>query len=242
MELKVIGTGSAGNCYILENANTALIIEAGISFKEVKKALSFNITKIAGVLISHMHQDHSKYVKEYQNVGIKVYMSQECFMDLKISNDSILCFTDMCNFEIGDFKILDFKLEHDVDCYGYQIDHPEIGRLIFATDTKDIDYKFSSVNHWLIECNYSEKIIESRTIKDELGIDLMQRIVNNHMSLETLLINLEINNLKQTDKIILIHGSDYNSNSEEFKQSVIDSTGKDVYIAEKGLKLDLTKH
>ena len=41
MKLKIISTGSQGNSYILENENEALIIEAGVRFIEIKKALSF---------------------------------------------------------------------------------------------------------------------------------------------------------------------------------------------------------
>ena len=42
MKLKIISTGSQGNCYILENEQEALIIEAGVKFIEVKKAICFN--------------------------------------------------------------------------------------------------------------------------------------------------------------------------------------------------------
>lgn len=55
MKLKVLGSGSSGNCYILENDTEALIIEAGVPFMEVKKALNFDIRKIQGVVISHEH-------------------------------------------------------------------------------------------------------------------------------------------------------------------------------------------
>lgn len=55
MEFKVIGSGSSGNCYLLESETECLVIEAGISFLEVKKALDFNIRKIVGVVISHRH-------------------------------------------------------------------------------------------------------------------------------------------------------------------------------------------
>ena len=37
MELRVLGSSSSGNCYILDNGNEALIIEAGIRFIDVKK-------------------------------------------------------------------------------------------------------------------------------------------------------------------------------------------------------------
>lgn len=66
MKFRCLGSGSSGNCYILENDSEALIIEAGIPFMTVKKALDFNISKIVGVVVSHSHGDHAKYAGEYE--------------------------------------------------------------------------------------------------------------------------------------------------------------------------------
>ena len=73
MKLKCLGSGSSGNCYILENDAEALIIEAGVPFMEVKKSLNFNIRKIKAVIISHEHGDHRKYCYEYVRAGIPVF-------------------------------------------------------------------------------------------------------------------------------------------------------------------------
>ena len=59
MKLKVLGSNSLGNCYILENKDEALILEAGIKLVNVKKALNYNISKIVGCLVSHEHNDHA---------------------------------------------------------------------------------------------------------------------------------------------------------------------------------------
>ena len=70
MELKVLGSSSAGNCYILDNGKEALILEAGIAFPKVKKALGFNLRKVAGCLITHQHNDHAKYIRNMVDSGI----------------------------------------------------------------------------------------------------------------------------------------------------------------------------
>lgn len=241
MELKIIGTGSSGNCYIIENEDTALIIEAGISFKEVKKALDFNIDKIIGVLISHEHMDHSKYIKEYQKAGINVYMSIETFKGSNLNAIFTPIIEPLKSFEIGEFKIMPFDLVHDVPCLGFQIEHSECGKVIFITDTKYSPYIFTNVEHWLIECNHSRQILEEKIINDEIHPSLMDRITENHISLETLIGIFESNNLIDTRNIVLIHGSDSNSNNEHFKQKVISATGKPTFIAKKGLKLNLKK-
>lgn len=56
MLLKCVNTGSQnGNCYILESETEALILDAGVRYKDVLKALGYNISKVAGILLSHEH-------------------------------------------------------------------------------------------------------------------------------------------------------------------------------------------
>lgn len=55
MKLKIISSGSVGNAYILENQNSALLIECGVKVDEIKKAIDFNTLKIKGMLVSHGH-------------------------------------------------------------------------------------------------------------------------------------------------------------------------------------------
>lgn len=65
MILQVLGSSSKGNCYLLEYKNKVLILDAGVSFKEVQKALNFNIENVIGVLITHEHMDHLKYTTDF---------------------------------------------------------------------------------------------------------------------------------------------------------------------------------
>ena len=55
MKLKVLGSGSAGNCYLLQNEKEILIIECGISYKKILQRLNFNLSSVVGCLISHEH-------------------------------------------------------------------------------------------------------------------------------------------------------------------------------------------
>lgn len=55
MKITVLGSSSNGNGYILDSGNEQLVIEAGVQFKEVMKALDYNISNISGVVVSHEH-------------------------------------------------------------------------------------------------------------------------------------------------------------------------------------------
>ena len=56
MLLKCVNTGSQiGNCYILENDTEALILDAGVRYKDVAKSLNYDFSKVSGILLSHEH-------------------------------------------------------------------------------------------------------------------------------------------------------------------------------------------
>ncbi|MGN0033438.1 MAG: MBL fold metallo-hydrolase, partial [Candidatus Limimorpha sp.] len=76
MELKILGSSSKGNCYLLDNGKEALMIECGVAFKEVQKAVGFDIKRIKACIISHEHGDHSKHVRKCLDAMIPCYMSQ----------------------------------------------------------------------------------------------------------------------------------------------------------------------
>jgi phosphoribosyl 1,2-cyclic phosphodiesterase len=248
MKLKTISTGSQGNCYILENNNEALIIEAGVKFIEVKKALDFNVRKIVGAIISHNHGDHSKYTNDYLKSGIDVHATFGTFKALNINNITnhrVNTFhkdnnDNWINRKIGNFIIKPFDINHDAaEPVGFLIHHPDCGITLFLTDTAYSDYTFKGLNNIIVECNYSEEIIERKlTDKKEF---LKNRIIGSHMSLETLIEFLDMNDLSKVNNIVLIHLSDSNSHAVNFQKTITEKTLKNVIIAENNQEIDFNK-
>ena len=68
MLLTVLGSSSKGNGYILDNGQEALILECGVNIKEAKKALQFNIRKVAGCVVTHQHNDHAGHIAKYADL------------------------------------------------------------------------------------------------------------------------------------------------------------------------------
>ena len=52
-ELRVIGSGSSGNAYILQCNNETLLIELGMAWKNILKGLNYKIDDVAGCIVSH---------------------------------------------------------------------------------------------------------------------------------------------------------------------------------------------
>ena len=56
MLLKCVNSGSQnGNCYILENDTEALILDAGVRYKDVAETLNYDFSKVKACLLSHEH-------------------------------------------------------------------------------------------------------------------------------------------------------------------------------------------
>lgn len=220
MKFICLGSGSSGNCYILENDKEALIIEAGVPFLEVKKALDFNVKKIVGVVVSHSHGDHSKFVREYGKAGIPVF---------KPYNEEIAC---PLSEKYGGFGIKAFRLVHDVPCYGFFIQHADMGRLIYASDTEYIKYRFKGLNHILVECNYSQKLIPEDAVN-------RSHVMTGHLELQTTLDFLRVNNNPDLRSVILLHMSQNNADPEGFVMEARKVVQCPVWAAEKGLEVDL---
>lgn len=88
MKLTVLGSSSKGNGYVIQDKNEALVIEAGVNLNSLKEAVSFNLRKIAGCIITHEHGDHSKYANLYLKNGIQTYMSNGTKENIKLEKYS----------------------------------------------------------------------------------------------------------------------------------------------------------
>jgi len=61
MQISALASGSSGNCFYVSNKNTAILIDVGISTKQVLerlKAINQNPLKIKAIFITHEHSDH----------------------------------------------------------------------------------------------------------------------------------------------------------------------------------------
>lgn len=221
MKLKVLGSGSSGNCYILESNSEALIIEAGLPFMEVKKALNFDVRKIAGVLVSHIHKDHAAAVDDFVKAGIHAFKPYGCDLNRQ--------------FRIyGRFTVDAFALKHDVPCFGFLISHPDIGKMVYVSDTQYCKYKFKNVNHILVEANYLLEYLPENEAKRE-------HVLAGHMSIDTAERFVVNNSNSALQNVVLIHLSKGSANPRMFKQRIqgIVKDDVNVEIATKGLEIDL---
>jgi len=244
MKFITLGSSSSGNGYLLRASDgETLIIEAGVKLLDVKKALDFDLSHIAGCIVSHSHNDHAGRLDEYQRAGIKCYVNdqtrQSKFGEHQYYNINVV--KAKVFYQIGSFKVRPFELKHDVMNYGYLIDHPESGLFPFITDTHYCPFRFPGMNNILIEANYADKIIEEKLIAGTANVFVRNRVIFSHMEIDTTLDFLKANDLSKVNNICLLHLSSDNSNAADFKRRIQELTGKSVFVAQSGLNIEFNK-
>lgn len=241
MRLNVLGSDSNGNCYVLQNDKEALIIEAGVRFSEVKKALKWQLSKVVGAVITHEHNDHAKYVRDFVSNGITVLALPSVFKAKGIDSLSFRKEIEpMHGYIVGGFKVFAMPVCHDVPCVGFIIEHEDMGRMLFVTDTMMLEYRVPGLNHILLEANYAEDILDAKIEAGSVPLSMKPRLIHSHMEIETTKGILRANDLSGVNEIVLIHLSKGNSDERRFVREVQETSGKPVYAAVAGLELNLS--
>lgn len=199
MKLKCLGSGSSGNCYLLtaDNGET-LLLDAGLTIMDIKRGLNWNVKCVVGAICTHAHKDHSLSVSDLEHMGIPVFKPYESLepMEIGFTGGQIMAF---------DLTTLDGKWTHtnadgtECPCYGFLITHPEIGKLLYITDTEFCKWRFADVNHILISCNYQKKYI------DDENVAKRNHVFRGHMELGTVKDFVMANKTDSLQNVILCH-------------------------------------
>ncbi len=76
MEIKTLASGSTGNAYLVGDGTTTLLLECGISMRELMRRSRFTLSRVDACLITHEHGDHARAVHDVMARGIPVYCSE----------------------------------------------------------------------------------------------------------------------------------------------------------------------
>lgn len=234
IDILTIASGSAGNCYRVSDGETAVLIDCGIQLSEIRKALGFKLSEIAGCLLSHVHLDHSRSADKMLRAGIDCWMSEATRQPLGVSGHRVHVFDELKLFRVGTWDILPFPLQHDVENHGFLMQSRAGGKVCYITDSYFCRFKFPAVTHYLIECNYAKDILEANIEAGITPAEIRNRITRSHFELEDVKAFFRANDLASVREIHLIHGSRTNGDPARFKREIEEVTGKPVCVAGMG--------
>ena len=166
MKIKVLASGSKGNCTYIESGSTKILLDVGINFNKISNCFESNnldLYSLDGILISHSHKDHvGGLASLVKKIPTKVFIKEELFNDLRkiipIENIELVDNT----FKLGDLNITLFNSSHDVPNSGYIIDDGK-DSFVYITDTGYINRKYLPLTEnktiYMVEFNHDEKMV-----------------------------------------------------------------------------------
>jgi phosphoribosyl 1,2-cyclic phosphodiesterase len=157
VELCALASGSNGNCYYIGNEDYGVLVDGGISFRQLKMRMQskgLDVNKIVGLFITHEHSDHCRGVCNIQKkLNIPVYVTRKTYNALV--RKKIEFVPEF--FNIGDFielfgiGVFSFSKTHDASdpcSYVIEIEDKKVG--VFT----DIGYACENVKKGVADCDF----------------------------------------------------------------------------------------
>ena len=209
MKLTVLGSGSTGNAVLIVAGNTRVLVDAGLSAKEITRRLSLvgeDAQRLDAVLVTHEHGDHAGGLRVLlQSVDCPVYISgitldaylgerfnvssDEPRRRAKALSNRVEQIESSKDFRIGEIDFHPFTLPHDaVDNFGFTATHHgvKIATVMdFGHITTLVSEKLRGCAAIVIESNHSRDMLKAC---DSYPWELKQRILSRlgHLSNEDL--------------------------------------------------------
>ena len=234
LEICAIASGSNGNCYYIGNENDAVLIDAGISAKQVVARMyerSLNPKKIKALFISHEHSDHMRGARGVnKKMNIPVFLTTKTYSGSykNLRPDYPKYFVPGDEIEVGEFIIHTFLKNHDAsEPCSFRVQYQNINVGIFTDigePCENVKSHLKLCNGLFLETNYDEKMLwEGR-----YPYFLKKRVASQlgHLS------NVQANDLLQTHAgenlkcVFLSHLSKENNTPEIALNSMINLTSK----------------
>jgi phosphoribosyl 1,2-cyclic phosphodiesterase len=218
----------------VDDGHTRLLLEAGIRIAELRKRAGFSLSGIEACLITHEHGDHACGVKDVMKAGIDCFMSAGTLKALNVTGHRLpLLLESKQQFKVGTWTILPFDTVHDAaEPLGFLLVNQAGEKLLFATDTAYISYRFKGLTHIALEANFAPSVLKENVAQGHVSPDVAKKLYGRHMSIDAVKKFLAANDLSRVQEIQLLHLSDQNSDAGKFQSEIETQTGKPVYIAD----------
>ncbi len=242
MKIKVLGSSSKGNCYIIGNDTDAILLECGLPFKEIQKGLDFKLQHVKACVVSHEHGDHFKAHKDILQCGIPLYCSKGTAESKELTQERYETIQHGSIRTIHNWTVRAFLVDHDAaEPLGFIVEHPDAGKILFVTDTYILRYDLSKWNFdcIMIEANYCEEIADEMRQSKKGNAYVEKRRLKQHMSFQTALKTLEKLSIKPSCKIVLIHLSDGMTDAKRFERVTQEKFGVPTVCTEPGTVINL---
>lgn len=254
MKIVVLGSGSKGNATYIETPSAKILIDAGLSYLEIKKRLASKgiiLEKLDAIFITHEHIDHiGGLARTMKMTGSELFINEESYYNMrydvisKIDHQKVYFIDNHKKYYVKGLAVIPIAMSHDAaNCFGFLL-NDGINTYAHMTDTGIIKKEYfkilQNIDTILIESNHDLTLLEN----SNRPYYLIKRIASNkgHLS------NVKcVNYLKEivsenTKRIILAHLSEECNEPEIAVKEIINNFGEklpfELLIANQYVPLD----
>lgn len=216
-------SSSSGNLYMLTANGQRLMIECGVPIRKLKKALDYDLSGIAGCLLTHNHHDHSKAIAGVMANAIDVYASKGTFEAVGVNGERrAKRIHPETLTEIGGFQVVAYPANHDAAEPLFFIIGHSGEYMLFATDSSHLTQRFDMAFKIVaIECSYDEDVLRERVRVKDINEQVATRLLTSHMSKQNCIRYLdEYCDLSKCQQIHLLHCSGDNLDKRQAQREI----------------------
>lgn len=249
------GSGSSGNCYELYTDDDALLIDAGVGVRQLKKyARDYgqSLASVRQLLVTHDHADHIKCVGSishdmhlpvYATIAVHHGIDRNYCVTRKVDADLRRVLTPGTTIQLGDFTVTPFSVPHDSsDNVGYMIETQGIAFCII-TDAGEVTEAMSQyitrANYLVIEANHDIEMLNNGPYPPHLKKRIQSG--TGHLSNTICANSIATYMSEQLRHVWLCHLSQENNHPELARKTVETILRSYGIIAGKDLQLDVLK-
>lgn len=229
MRFSVLGSGSKGNCTLVEAGTTRLLIDSGFSGKEVVRRLQWlgiEPTSLTAIVVTHEHDDHVKGIGVLaRRLNLPVFANEGTHRaaEAKINRLPVACdFGVGESFAIGELLIHPFAISHDAsDPVGFVFSDGQ-QQLGYCTDTgtitRLIQHHLRRCQAVILEANHDVQMVKN----GPYPLMLQQRVLSSrgHLANEDAVSLAALLAGEQLRLLVLAHLSAINNHPDLVLQAV----------------------
>ena len=165
-----IASGSNGNCYYIGNEQEAILVDAGISCREIENRMNrmgLSRKKVRAIFISNVLSDHIRglqVLSKKHNLPVYISTLTYQFSGMKLEQDKIFSFTAGTPIRVGTINIHAFNKLHDAaDPYSFVISSRDVSVGVFTDiglPCQQVVRFFKECHAVFLETNYDDEMLD----------------------------------------------------------------------------------
>lgn len=234
LSIASLNSGSNANCYYVGNEDDAILVDAGLAYKETilrMEGLGLDPKCLKAVFISHEHTDHISGVTQlHRKLNLPVYITEKTRLNtaLRFRDDLIRPFIANAAIQIGSLHVLPFTKFHDAaDPHSFMVYDNEV-TIGILTDIghacKEVINCFKQCDAVFLESNYCEEMLASGSYPAQLKKRISGK--SGHLSNRQALELFVKHKSERLQLVLLAHLSQNNNTPEKALSEFRDHIGK----------------